>query len=131
MKWSCASCQLHRPLNCAYRSPGPARKRHYVDHHWWPALAASTDCRGHRQPPYLRTWAERRSPPQLHLLPSRQLALPHRLSPLCCTGCRLLLHHRAPPRGQATPAILRPRLRLLEFKLILTMNPFPRWFCHS
>jgi hypothetical protein len=32
------SCQLHRPLNHAYRSPGPTCKRHCAGHHRWPTL---------------------------------------------------------------------------------------------
>jgi hypothetical protein len=32
------SCQLHRPLNHAYRSLGPTRKCHCAGHHLWPAL---------------------------------------------------------------------------------------------
>jgi hypothetical protein len=75
------------PVSCTGRltTPTAHRSRAQTPLRWSPqvahplhCLAASTGCRGHRRPPYLCTWAER-SPPQLHLLPSRPSALP------CCS----------------------------------------------
>jgi hypothetical protein len=63
-------------------------------------LAASTGCRGHRRPPYLRAWAEWRSPPQLRLLPSRPSALSrHSVTP----GATMRTGHSGHPSAPSPP----------------------------
>jgi hypothetical protein len=82
------SCQLLRPLNHAYRSPGPAHKRHYAGHHRWPTL-----CTALPPPPVVAVIAAR----LICARGLREVLRSFTFSPLARQLCRAALSRGVPP----------------------------------